>query len=399
MLDFGCRGFAWTLGSDELKRSACDAFTFSEPDDRLYCADSLGVVRGRSLTTGELDGTMVEHQRSSLSSVAVQSVDGHRDLVAFGMQSPIVGRWRIDGGGPISRGVAEGHDWVEYSPDGRLLLVAGPADVPSGFTASVWDPIANRAVWTLTPDFVDVEWLDSKRLVVVTDAGRARVVDLRTGSMPDVSFDIEPGEQFSTRIADGRIAFAYPDGHVDVFDFDAGTQVSTLRRSNDATDSGTPINMVTPSTDGTRLYVMYGYGHGLFVFDVASGRQLQADLDTSSNWVAVARDAPVAISHVDGSVTLHDPDDLSVIATLPGARSYPTVTYDESGSYLVVGGGGTAALYDVARRQRMGEPIEVSNGDASVDLRPDGMELATAGGDKPRVTLWSLDPAVMTMIF
>ena len=81
----------------------------------------------------------------------------------------------------------------------------------------------------------------------------------------------------------------------------------------------------------------------------------------------------MAIGHSDGSVTLHDPDDLTVVGTLPGARSYAVVTYDDDGRFLVVAGGdGTMALYDVERRQRMGDPIDVGN--VMVDLRPDGSE-------------------------
>ena len=95
-----------------------------------------------------------------------------------------------------------------------------------------------------------------------------------------------------------------------------------------------------------------------------------------------------------GSVTLHDPDDLTVVGTLPGARSYAFVTYDADGRFLVVtGADGTMALYDVARRQRMGDPIDV--GTVMVDLRPDGLEIAVASVDNPGVTLWSLDPETL----
>ena len=52
------------------------------------------------------------------------------------------------------------------------------------------------------------------------------------------------------------------------------------------------------------------------------------------------------------------------------------------------------ALYDVARRQRMGDAIDIGN--ASVDLRPDGLEIAVANWDHPGVTLWSLDPDTLT---
>ena len=105
-------------------------------------------------------------------------------------------------------------------------------------------------------------------------------------------------------------------------------------------------------------------------------------------------DGPVAIGRTDGTVTLHDPDDLSVVGTLPGPVPYADVTYDHDGRFLVVSGGGTMALYDVARRQRMGDPIDV--GDAFVVLRPDSSEIAVAHADPPGVTLWRLDIKTLT---
>ena len=91
-------------------------FAFSVPEDRLWCADFSGVIRGRSLSNGELDGTTVEHQRSGLSSMAVQSVGGHRYLIAFGQQSAFIGRWQIDGAGPIARNVADGYEVCRVQP-------------------------------------------------------------------------------------------------------------------------------------------------------------------------------------------------------------------------------------------------------------------------------------------
>ena len=98
-IDLAAGNVVWTIDDQEFSRNGCDVFAFSVPEDRLWCADYTGVVRGRSLDTGELDGTTVEHQRSGLSSIAVQSVGGHRYLVAFGQQSAFVGRWQIDGRG------------------------------------------------------------------------------------------------------------------------------------------------------------------------------------------------------------------------------------------------------------------------------------------------------------
>jgi WD40 repeat protein len=395
-IDLADGSVAWTIDPEEFGSFGCGVVTFSVPEDRLWCADFSGVIRGRSLSNGEPDGTTVEHQRSGLTSMAVQSVGGHRYLIAFGGYSAFIGRWQIDGAGPIARNVADGYDGAEYSPDGRWLLVFGPPpDGGPGFISAVLDTVDDRTVFTKTPDLADVEWLDDERLGAITADGHGRVIDVRTGETRDVPIDVAPGHQRIARVADGQIALGYDDGHVDVFDFDAGTRVVTLRRSNESDDSVIPVGMMAPSADGTRLYVMYDLGRGVYEFDVASGRQLQWDSDTSINSVAVAGDGPVAIGHIDGAVTLHDSDDLTVVGTLPGARSFASVGYDGDGRFLVVNGGdGTMALYDVARRQRMGDPIDIGN--AGAVLRPDGMEIAVGHSDHPSVTLWSLDPKTLT---
>ena len=88
----------WTIDPDQYAANPCDVFTFSVPEDRLWCADYSGVIRGRSLSTRELDGTTVEHQRSGLTSMAVQTLAGTpvsrqlRDAVA--LHRPVADRRR-----------------------------------------------------------------------------------------------------------------------------------------------------------------------------------------------------------------------------------------------------------------------------------------------------------------
>lgn len=388
---------AWTIQPDELDRYGCEVFAFSVPEDRLWCADFSGVIRGRSLSNGEFDGTTVEQQRSGVTSMAVQTVGGHRYLVAFGQQTAFVGRWQVDGAGPLSRNVAARYDGAVYSPDGRWLLVfAGSDEAPAGYIADVWDTTSDRAVLTQPRDLAVADWLDSNRVGAVTADGHGRVLDVRTGETRNVAITVQPGWAQSLRVADGRIAFAYDDGHIDVVDFDKGTTEVTLTRSNESGDPRVAVNGMAASADGTRLYVVYGNGRGVYEYDLGDGRQIQWYPDTSSQSVAVAGEAPVAIGHTDGTVTLHDPHDLTVVVgTLPGARSYANVRYDDDGRFLVVAGfDGTMALYDVARRQRMGDPIEIGN--VNVDLRPDGSEIAVTYWDHQGVTLWSLDPTTMT---
>jgi len=390
---------AWTIGPEEYASSSCDALAFSLPEDRLWCADYSGVIRGRSLSTGALDGTTVEHQRSGLTSMAVQSVAGQRYLVSFGMQSPSIGRWQIDGGGPLTRHLADGYDGVDYSPSGRWLLGARGTEEPNSLIGAVWDTVDQHQVLTLPPEIADVAWLDDERLVVVDADGHTRVIDVSTGGTSDGAVDVQPGWTRPARAGDGRLAFGYADGHVDVYDFDEGTRVVTLRPSAAAPikDRGS-VFLMAASADGTRLYVQTnpGQGLGLYEFDINSGEQLAMYPDTGIASFAAAGDGPVAFGHINGTVTLHDPRDLSLVGTLPGTRSFAWVTYDGSGRFLSVqGNDGTMALYDVVRRQRMGDPIDIG-GDASVAVRPDGLELAVATIANATVTLWSLDAGTMS---
>ena len=82
--------------------------------------------------------------------------------------------------------------------------------------------------------------------------------------------------------------------------------------------------------------------------------------------------------------------------TLPGARAVAsTLQFGVDGRFLFArANDNTMALYDVATRQRIGDPIPV--GEADAHLRPDGLEIAVAHHDASGITLWSLDPLTWT---
>ena len=198
-VDLGEGRVGWKIDPEALSNFGCWRFAFSVPDDRLWCADFSGVIRGRSLSTGEFDGSEIEHQRSGLSDLALQTLGGHRYLVVFGAYSAFIGRWQIDGAGPIARNVADGYDGAVYSPDGRWLLVLGPApEGETGFRSAVWDPLSDRPVITLPRDLIDVSWLDDDRLGEFTPDGHAQAVDVRTGEPREVAWTSNPAGNGST---------------------------------------------------------------------------------------------------------------------------------------------------------------------------------------------------------
>ena len=383
----------WTIPPSEYGFGQCDSVAFSEREDRLWCGDYFGLIRGRSLTTGELDGTSVEHQRGWLSSLDVAAVDGERYLVALGRNSPFIGRWQIDGSGPITRNIAAGYDFAAYGPDGdRLLLFAG-SDAPPGFIASISEEGGEPRGLELPPNAVDVAWIDASTVGVGLDDGRVRVTDVHSGDARDVRIDVEPDWRGFARIADGRWAFGYADGHIDVFDLATGERQVRMQISNPGWSSPPSVNQIAASADGERIYVT---AFGLYEFDASDGRQLRSNPDTSIGPLAVAADRPIAVGHVDGTISLLDPDDLSVTATLPGARAgHSTLRYSADGRVLFAHSvDGTMSLYDVEARQRLGDPVTI--GRASADLRPDGLEIAVAHDDASAITLWDLDPSAWT---
>jgi WD40 repeat protein len=383
---------AWTIPPDEYGFGKCDSFAFSAPEGRLWCGDYFGVIRGRSLDTGQLDGSTIEHQRGWLSALDVIDVGGGRYLVSLGRNAASIGRWRVDGEGPITHLVASGNDFARYSPDGRWMVVAGPADNGTGFSMSVWDVDDERTVLALPPDAFDGAWVDDHRLAVFTVDGLARLIDVRTGDTRPVDLAVEPGWQAIAAVADGRVALGYPDGHVDVFDVDTGQAPLRLQLTNADWFFQVGVNQIAASPDGTRIYAT---GFGLYQFDGIDGRQVRQVSDTAIASVAVAADGLVAVGRVDGTIDLLESDDLSVQATLPGARGFPSsLHFSADGRYLLVTANDeTMSLYDVRTRQRIGDAVDT--GEADADLRPDGRQVAVANHDASGITLWDLDPSTL----
>jgi hypothetical protein len=244
-------------------------------------------------------------------------------------------------------------------------------------------------VRTLAPDEVDGRWLDETRFVTLTTSDHVRIHDVEDGTTQDVPGQVDPGWQVVETVGHDRLALGYGggDARVEVYDVGSGEHVSTMQ-----IEDRTAVDRMAASADGSLLYVT---AFGLYEFDAASGRELHHDADTSIGALAVAADAPVAVGHVDGTITLRDPTDLAIVATLPGFRARPTMLrYDASGRLLLAtGADNMMALYDVATRQRLADSIEVSGGE--VDLRPDGREIAVAQAQPPGITLWAIDPDTM----
>jgi hypothetical protein len=378
----------WTIGIDEFGFGRCDTVAFSVAEDRLWCGDYFGTVRGRSLSTGALDGTTIAHQRGWLSSLDVATIDGGRYLVSMGWNSALIGRWRIDGLGPVQRRIADGYDWIRYSPDGTWALVFGPDDsAPQGFKGAVWDPEADRSVLALDGEYVDSGWVGRDRIAEVAEDGSVNLVTVPTGAIEHIDTTVEPDWYSITFLPDGFVAAGYTDGRVVLHGIEDGSSM-VLQLTNPSGSFQPMADSVALSADGSTVYVA---ARGAWAFDRSSGRQVASNDDTQIGHVHTGGNGVVVAALFDGTIQLLDRD-LHVVASVPGARGYVSdVRFTSDGALLAARGNDeTVSLYDLAAHQRVGDPITVPT-DGVIDVDPAGTELAIAGPDG--IVIWSLDRA------
>ncbi len=383
----------WTISPDEYGFGQCDSIAFSVPQDQMWCGDYFGVIRGRSLSTSALNGTTIEHQRGWLSALDVVDADGRPVLVSLGRNVASIGRWVVDGTGPIIRRITTSDDFAQYSPDGRWIVMGKPSDsIPNGFVLSIWDAKDHRQLFAL-PDNVDAQWVDAGHLGALIDDGHLRVIDVATDTSRDVPIHVDRNYSTLNIVANGRLAFGYDDGHVDVLNTNTGAEAVRLQVVNPKGTFQPPVRQIAGSADGTRIYVT---SVGLFEFDASDGHEIRHTANTQYRSVAVNGNGPIAVGSIDGEIGLLDPKDLSLQATLPGARGWAsTLRYSADGRLLLArANDNTISLYDVQSRQRIGDSIASGNADA--DLRPDGRELLVAGDDGTGVLAWNLDPLTLS---
>lgn len=381
----------WTIDSDEYGDGQCDSIAFSVAEDRMWCGDYFGTIRVRSLSTGALDGTTISHQRGWLSSLNVATINGGRYLVSMGWNSAVVGRWRIDGLGPVQRRIAAGYDWMRYSPDGSSALVFGPDDSsPNGFTAAVWDPASDRQVISLDGEFVDAGWIGNDRVAEVAGDGSITVVSVPSGATERAQLSVEPDWLLLTFLPDGFVATGYDDGRVVLRGIDDGSVV-TMQLTNPARTFQPTAISVALAADGSAVYVG---AQGGWAFDRATGRQVATNEDTQIGGIFTSSTGAIVATLFDGTIERLD-SSLRVIASVPGARGWVSdVRFSNDGALLAArGNDDTVSLYDVASVERIGDPIALPD-NATIDVNPAGTELSIAAPDG--VVIWSLDRARWT---
>ena len=381
---------SWTRAFAVQHPAPCPWLTGSVKAGAVFCGDWFGNLEQRSLDDG-LPIASLDPQLGSVGPLSV-SRDG-KELTALADGVPAVLRWQLDGGGLVRRLVARGSVVYEgYDAAGRGIVTArrpgGAREYHELTDFAVWDPARDVATFSVPGRAEGLGWAGDGVLVGWShQAGGVAFLDVRQGSWyrnePDLDHHVRlwPGPDGDTTYS------AAPGGRVVVIDPRSG------RPTGREVHVGGEVLSLSVSADGRRMATAsWNDGWRVQVHDLVSGDRIGQPL-AGPQLVAFAPDGELYAAQ-DGRLTRHDPADLSLLGTLPGAHGeVNSMQFSRDGRMLLVTANDeTAALYDVATGLRLGDPLETAAPlIVPAFLRPDGAELAVT--DERGVAIWSLDPA------
>jgi DNA-binding beta-propeller fold protein YncE len=321
------------------------------------------------------------------------TADG-RELVAFGQEAGAVSRWRLDGSGPVTDLIAEGHLVGDgYDPSGRTLLVArrpptGTMDTDfTGF--ALWDPVGDRALGQ-APKAEGIGWIDSGTLIGMSFASQ------RIEYFDAASFRVTGGarlpntaEQILLSAGGARYYALLSDGEIWTLDAATRRRIEPTIRVD-----GHPYRVT--ATRGGKRVVVTAFGPSgppvTTVHDGATGKRLAGPL-RGPGVTSVSLDGAL-VGAAAGDVTQYDLDTLKPIAAFPGARGeVNTLQFSTDSATLVATSlDQTVSIYDVATRTRIGDPLPTEAPFVYPGfLRPDGKAVAVTV--RNGIAIWDIDSA------
>lgn len=373
----------------------CPWFAASEVTDRLYCGTHYGEVEERDRRSGQRTGRAFDTQLGDVGDLAV-TTDGS-ELVAFGAGTPAITRWRLDGGGPVSKRIADGYvafDRFGYD-DGSLLVARRSPDATTDADITdfaLWDADRDRMIDDISPDLRDgivgIGWA-GRGLLVGMDVSelRFRWYDVSNRSLVDgPEIGVECDHLWPS--SDGARAFCGGfEGQLWTIDVAArkllepSMHVSGEVRSVSSTRGGERVVVTSAGDSGSETVVLDG----------ATGSVVAGPI-TGPDITSVSQDGTL-FGTSNGAITHYDLATLEPLGELAGARGeVNTLQFSDDGRLLLATSNDqSAALYDVESGIRLGDPISTSAPLIfPAFLRPDGKALAVT--DSTGVVVWDLDP-------
>jgi DNA-binding SARP family transcriptional activator/outer membrane protein assembly factor BamB/energy-coupling factor transporter ATP-binding protein EcfA2 len=392
-IDLDAGEVAWSTidGADTCPNIA----VFDDPG-LVLCGDHHGRLVARDLASGTARERL-DPQRGNVGTI--WPADGQREVVTFGVHEPVVTRWRLDGGGAITRVMSPGWWAGEVSPAATKLVVvpAPPEGEPGDGTmpeAKVIDITTGEDVidltgmglgtWTTDTDF-SVGVPDERGLtpmLLSTETGAMQPFGDHIGGIPE-HFEGSPGKDASVLVTlDGtgsRVEVRLGDG----------------RRGAVIDVEGVPP--VAISRTGHRLAI--GHESEVTLHDGVTSEPVGRIRTTTARtpYITVA-DQLFLASHA-GELAHYDLETLEPVRTFGGSRGHiQKVDGTADGSLIAVKGGDRfVTLHDVATGLALGGPMVIPdtevNAIPSMSLSVDGTTLAYGGGRTSGAKIWDLRPA------
>jgi DNA-binding SARP family transcriptional activator/WD40 repeat protein len=408
LLTTGDQGVAvWDLVSHQFSWSTstgadpCISTAFAPMISSVLCGTATGAVRALELGTGLQTDRTFDLQRGGISDLAV-TPDGHALAELTDAQS-IIGRWSLDGTGPVTRLLKLPDDPGGYSPDGRWLLAAPRQTAPDptpeivdGRSGRVMDRLTGyqAAGWTSSPGVL-VAW-DSSSFGHLIDAHSHR----RLGEL-SANFELDPESRRSA--SSGHVFLAWgldtSGGGTDsealswrVWDERTGEIVAA---GPEGADDWTGVSL---SADG-RLLVGVLAGQ-LSTYRISASEPADpvrlAHVSGIKN-ASVSPTGVVAASTDDGNVVFYDSPSLRGTGQrIEGTGLIHQFAYSGDGQVLVIRGvDNRVRLVDMRQQVPVGDPISINGPlDANLALSPDGSQLALP--DPRGILVWDLRSASWT---
>ena len=377
-------GVRWAVAVPDV----CQAVAVDPSRDRLYCGTAFGRLEERSLRSGELLRRL-DAQHGNTGSLWLSGGD---ELVAFGVNEPVVLRWRLDGSGPVTAIVAPGFAPVMFSPDGDQIIVNRGSIADGSYESRLLDAERGGFVRNLAPLFGEMFSEDGSIGGVVLDA-RSGAVELArvdpAGSFERTGVRLDPVPLHAEAQAGGkeRVLLVYERS-----DGEPGHELRILDPST--FELGPPIvvganNSLSASSDGRRIAVGTADGKGVEMYDSSTGELVDL-IAGDAGGVHHRRGPAVRVVARRQALVQHDLDTLEQVRTFAGQRGFTQDVQGTADGRLVMASGGdrSVSVYDVATGLRLGTPITIADGAANhAVLSLDGTKLAVEGPEG--VLVWT----------
>ncbi|GAA1765435.1 hypothetical protein GCM10009747_27030 [Agromyces humatus] len=368
---------------------SCAWVAASELAGGVYCAGVFGRIQEYRLD----DGRPTRQLDAMLGTVGpIATVDDGAELVTIAIGRAAISRWRLDGGGPVSRLIAP--EWYAtggYAFEGSTLLAirrpppAGRIDEDVAPATMIIDT-ADGSMRSVGGDLDVLGWASGGRLIAYAiDADRYRIIDAESG---EVIADLPEGAYRWWTSTDGRriyVALANDS----VVRVDAATGRVTGPEFP-APGGLMGIIGLTESPDGTRVSMNSFHGRNRNeIFDARTGERLALN----EHYVTVLLDDGGMIAFDDNRITrFSDIDGSGAVAMAGTAGGLGSVSQSSDGRLVLVRAADrSASLFELPSGVRLGEPFSIdSPGLVDAYLRPDGGELAVSVAEG--IMIWDLDP-------